>query len=75
MKDYIEKKVVIELEPAEEEAFETVLNALERMTYLYEEQDVESLFLKVPQVGEVEISFDMPARAIQALEEIQGVWA
>ena len=74
MKETVLKKIVVELEPAEEEAFETVLNVLERMSYIYEDEDVEEIFLKISQVGEVEIVDGMEQRAIQALEEILGVW-
>ena len=74
MKEYEVKKVGVELEPAEDEAFEVVLNVLERMSYIFEEQGIDIIFLKIPQVGEVEIVEGMEQRAIQALEEILGIW-
>lgn len=78
MKEIAVKKIILELEPTEDEAFEIVLDVLERISYLFDENSVDNdnvnIFLNVPQVGEVEIIDGMDQRAIQALEEILGVW-
>ena len=69
-------RIVIEFEPAEEEAFETVLNTLERMTYLYEENDTDVILGHFQGDGfPYEILDGVPQRAIQALEEILGQWS
>ena len=43
MKEYVEKHVVVELTEKEDEAFNTVLDVLERMSNLYDEENVEEL--------------------------------
>ena len=74
MKEWIEKQVKVKLDEAEEQAVEMVLNFLERMTYLYDEEDVESIFVEFDEHGnDSEIVIGTPERAIQALEEIVGV--
>ena len=75
MKETEMKKIVVELEPAEDEAFATVLNVLERMSYIFDENTVDEIYLNIPQVGEHPIVDGMDQRAIQAREEIMGVWA
>ena len=75
MKETVMKKVVVEFEPAEEEAFDTVLDVLERMSYIFEEEEVGEIFLATTSsTDEVKIVDGMDQRAIQALEEILGVW-
>lgn len=75
MKEYVEKHVVVELTAKEDEAFNTVLDVLERMSNLYYEEDVDDIFLKISQVGEVDIVGGTTERCIQAIEEILGVWS
>ena len=74
MKEYV--RIVVELEPAEEEAFDLVLDTLERMIYIYEEKQIDEIFL-VDDLNQREITVidGLPQRAIQALEEILGTWA
>lgn len=75
MKEYVEKHVVVELTEKEDEAFNTVLDVLERMSNLYDEENVEDIFLKISQVGEVDILAGTAERCIEAIEEILGVWS
>lgn len=75
MKETEMKKIVVELEPVEDEAFEIVMNVLARMSYIFDENTVDEIYLNVPQVGEHPIVDGMDQRAIQALEEILGIWA
>lgn len=75
MKETVVKKVIVELDHVEEEAFETALNVLERMSYIFDENRVDEIWLNIPQVGERPILDGMDQRAIQALEEILGTWA
>ena len=75
MKEYVEKHVVVELTEKEDEAFNTVLDVLERMSNLYDEEGVDDIFLKISQVGEVDIVNGTAERCIEAIEEILGVWS
>ena len=75
MKEWTKKQVKVKLDEVEEQAVEVVLNFLERMSYLYDEEDVESIFVEFDEYGnDSEIIIGTPERAIQALEEIIGVW-
>lgn len=76
MKEWTEKQVIVKLDKAEEEAVETVLNFLDRMTYLYEEEDVDEIYVEFDDCGSKTSIIDgIPQRAIQALEEIVGRWS
>lgn len=68
-------RIAVELEPAEEEAFDLVLDTLEKMSYIYEERNTEEIILNTRQGGEVKIIEGLTQRAIQALEEILGMWS
>lgn len=76
MKEWTETKVIVKLEPAEEEAVDIVLGFLERMSYLYEEEDVEEIYMEFDEhENKTPIVIGTAERAIQALEEIAGTWA
>ena len=64
---------MIELEPREVEAFDVVLQTLDKITYLFNETD--EVILKMNDTGHTRTIIDgEPHRAIQAIEEMFGVY-